>query len=91
MSERNDCSDGKQINDGRCLFCQNTILLERNVTGDDTWHYRCPYCGEYEVTGSALQEILADPEHDKKKPLGISIRRENVAKEGAFFIGNIYR
>ena len=88
MIEGIECSDGKQMNDGKCLFCQNTRLLEINCTGDDTWHYSCPYCGEYEVTGSALQEILANPEHDKILNRLASLSTERMLqKKSSFLLG----
>ena len=90
MSERNDYSDGKQINDGKCLFCQNTRLLEINYTGDDTWHYNCPYCGEYKITDSALQEILADPEHDKKLNRLASLFAERMLQKRSSFLLGTY-
>ena len=81
-------TDRTEPNDGKCLFCQNTRLLEINYTEDDTWHYRCPYCGEYEVTGSALQEILANPEHDiiLNRLASLFIERM-LQKKGSFLLG----
>lgn len=83
MRERNECSNGKQLNDGKCLFCQNTIFTEINYTGDDTWQYSCPYCGEYEITGSALQEILENPEHNKILNRLASLAAERMLQEKA--------
>jgi len=87
MNEKNECLDRKQIKDDKCFFCQN-IESKREPTRGDTWHYICPCCGEYEVTGSARQVILASPERDKKLNQLASLSAERKLQgNGSFILG----
>ena len=65
MREKNEpIVDEEQIKDNVCLLCHSKDYLDKNKREGDSWHYICPCCGEYEVTGSARAIILASPERD---------------------------
>ena len=65
MTEKNEpLVDEEQREDKECLLCHSKDYSGKNYRKGDIWHYICPYCGEYEVTGSARGVLLASPERD---------------------------
>lgn len=87
MNEKNEYLDRREMSDDKCFFCQNKES-KRKRTGGDTWHYICPCCGEYEVTGSARQVILASPEYNKKLNQLASLSAERtLQRKGSFLLG----
>lgn len=66
MTEKNEpLVDEEQREDKECLLCHSKDYLGKNYRKGDIWHYICPYCGEYEVTGSARGVLLASPDPER--------------------------
>lgn len=87
MNQKNECLDKKQMSDDKCLFCQDKDSKSCS-TGGDSWHCICPCCGEYEVTDSARQAILASPEREKMLNHLASLSAERMLQgNGSFLLG----